>query len=32
MPLEFKPRDGLMTSRIISVTEFKAKAAQILAE
>lgn len=32
MPLEFKPRKGLMASPIISVTEFKANAAQILAE
>lgn len=32
MPLEFRPRNVLMASRIISVTEFKAKAARILAE
>ena len=32
MELEFRPRKGRMASTIISVTEFKAKAAQILAE
>lgn len=32
MELESRPRKGRMASTIISVTEFKAKAAQILAE